>query len=435
MGVFGEKHTSLTREQKRQLIHQADTHKLRPTEVCDWVQATWGLRIARVTVYSILHKQRASLMAGHKDLYQTVQNSLTGLTGSSSTSTDAAGQISTNTHASAEDCLDRNKETGRVNKYRASPNKNKNKNKDATTTANGSESNSTTSATATTTKASSRKATESSQSKKATATSSSSNNINTTTNNNKTSSSSSNGKRDRSSSVASDRSFSSTSAAQDALGEGMSLFTNCFCLLLCVQWVVDVLEGSGVEKEGRDGQVMTTMLIKHQKRVGSTKEKKRRTQTESDAMRCDASEEGFELVLCTRAILHSTPCGDQLFVCLCTCEKLPRDWIQPSCRDHMKKVRRVPALSRMTNKPFLFRISFLSPLLFPLYGFLLFVPALLRPTEQQSWVGEMEHCISVPSRSPPPRPLTRLASAHYRYPDLIPIQSYINSFLFPSLPY
>ncbi|KAF9274244.1 hypothetical protein BGZ88_003170, partial [Linnemannia elongata] len=211
MGVFGEKHTSLTREQKRQLIHQADTHKLRPTEVCDWVQATWGLRIARVTVYSILHKQRASLMAGHKDLYQTVQNSLTGLTGSSTT-TDAAGQqIATNTHASAEDCLDRNKETGRVNKYRASPNKNKNKAKDAATNAKGSENNTTTTATATTTKAASRKATESSQAK-ATATSSSSNNINA-------SGSSSNGKRDRSSSVASDRSCSSTSTAQDALGE------------------------------------------------------------------------------------------------------------------------------------------------------------------------------------------------------------------------
>ncbi|KAF9117714.1 hypothetical protein BGX30_005221 [Mortierella sp. GBA39] len=216
MGVFGEKHTSLTREQKRQLIHQADTHKLRPTEVCDWVQATWGLRIARVTVYSILHKQRASLMAGHKDLYQTVQNSLTGLTGSSSTTTDAAGRNLTNTHASAEDCLDRNKETGRVNKYRASPNKNKNKNKDATTTANGCENNS---ATPKTTKAASRKASESSQAKKATATSSSSNNINTTTISNNTSGSSSNGKRDRSSSVASDGSCSSTSAAQDALGE------------------------------------------------------------------------------------------------------------------------------------------------------------------------------------------------------------------------
>ncbi|KAK3833364.1 MAG: hypothetical protein JOS17DRAFT_75510 [Linnemannia elongata] len=242
MGVFGEKHTSLTREQKRQLIHQADTHKLRPTEVCDWVQATWGLRIARVTVYSILHKQRASLMAGHKDLYQTVQNSLTGLTGSSSTSTDAAGQISTNTHASAEDCLDRNKETGRVNKYRASPNKNKNKNKDATTTANGSESNSTTSATATTTKASSRKATESSQSKKATATSSSSNNINTTTNNNKTSSSSSNGKRDRSSSVASDRSFSSTSSIPSASRMRCSFgWLRHFKRRLGVQWAADRL--------------------------------------------------------------------------------------------------------------------------------------------------------------------------------------------------
>ncbi|KAF9127162.1 hypothetical protein BG015_004581, partial [Linnemannia schmuckeri] len=215
MGVFGEKHTSLTREQKRQLIHQADTHKLRPTEVCDWVQATWGLRIARVTVYSILHKQRASLMAGHKDLYQTVQNSLTGLTGSSSstTVTDATGQpISTNTHASAENCLDRNKETGRVNKYRASPNKNKNKNKDVTS-ANGSENNTTTA----TTKAASRKAAESSQAKKATATSSSSNN-NTTSNNNN-SNSSSNGKRDRSSSVASDRSCSSSSTAQETHGE------------------------------------------------------------------------------------------------------------------------------------------------------------------------------------------------------------------------
>ncbi|KAF9432674.1 hypothetical protein BGZ76_010468 [Entomortierella beljakovae] len=78
MGVFGEKHTSLTREQKRLLIHQADTYKLRPTEVCDWVQATWGLRIARVTVYSILHKQRASLMAGHKDLYHAIQGGKSG---------------------------------------------------------------------------------------------------------------------------------------------------------------------------------------------------------------------------------------------------------------------------------------------------------------------------------------------------------------------
>ncbi|KAF9180351.1 hypothetical protein BGZ51_006232 [Haplosporangium sp. Z 767] len=118
MGVFGEKHTSLTREQKRQLIHQADTHKLRPTEVCDWVQATWGLRIARVTVYSILHKQRASLMAGHKDLYQTMQNGINSLSG-------------TKDATAADPCLDRNKETGRVNKYRASPNKKKNKSKDS----------------------------------------------------------------------------------------------------------------------------------------------------------------------------------------------------------------------------------------------------------------------------------------------------------------
>ncbi|KAG0232295.1 hypothetical protein BGW42_008261 [Actinomortierella wolfii] len=87
MGVFGEKHTSLTREQKRQLIHQADTHKLRPTEVCDWVLQTWGLRIARVTVYSILHKQRASLMAGHKDLYQSMQKSLSSSSSSTSAST------------------------------------------------------------------------------------------------------------------------------------------------------------------------------------------------------------------------------------------------------------------------------------------------------------------------------------------------------------
>ncbi|KAF9988245.1 hypothetical protein BGZ65_009942 [Modicella reniformis] len=108
MGVFGEKHTSLTREQKRQLIYQADTHKLRPTEVCDWVLATWGLRIARVTVYSILHKQRASLMAGHKDLYQSLHNN----SGSSSSFT--------NTNQSAEDaCLELNKGTGRINKYQA----------------------------------------------------------------------------------------------------------------------------------------------------------------------------------------------------------------------------------------------------------------------------------------------------------------------------
>ena len=107
MGVFGEKHTSLTREQKRQLIHQADTHKLRPTEVCDWVLATWGLRIARVTVYSILHKQRASLMAGHKDLYQSMQNR------------SGTSDSFTNLNASFDDaCLDRNNDTGRVTKYR-----------------------------------------------------------------------------------------------------------------------------------------------------------------------------------------------------------------------------------------------------------------------------------------------------------------------------
>ncbi|KAF9914592.1 hypothetical protein BX616_007961 [Lobosporangium transversale] len=129
MGVFGEKHTSLTREQKRQLIHQADTYKLRPTEVCDWVQATWGLRIARVTVYSILHKQRASLMAGHKDLYQNIQSTQNG----SSQMTDAH---STNTHSANDSCLSVNKETGRVNKYRASPNKNKNKNKDSSNDSN-----------------------------------------------------------------------------------------------------------------------------------------------------------------------------------------------------------------------------------------------------------------------------------------------------------
>ncbi|KAF9438721.1 hypothetical protein BGZ76_005453 [Entomortierella beljakovae] len=111
MGVCGEKHTSLTREQKRQLIHQADTHKLRPTEVCDWVQATWGLRIARVTVYSILHKQRASLMAGHKDLYQTMQNSLNGTPVDSQAS---AGVIGT-------------EEGVKTNKFRASPKSKKNK--------------------------------------------------------------------------------------------------------------------------------------------------------------------------------------------------------------------------------------------------------------------------------------------------------------------
>ncbi|KAF9560928.1 hypothetical protein EC968_005956 [Mortierella alpina] len=129
MGVFGEKHTSLTREQKRQLIHQADTHKLRPTEVCDWVQATWGLRIARVTVYSILHKQRASLMAG-----------VNGLSSSTSviSGTDAKSTSSSNTHTAATDgCLERNKESGRVNKYRASPNKNKNKTKDGGSTTTG----------------------------------------------------------------------------------------------------------------------------------------------------------------------------------------------------------------------------------------------------------------------------------------------------------
>ncbi|KAK3836142.1 MAG: hypothetical protein J3R72DRAFT_210486 [Linnemannia gamsii] len=231
MGVFGEKHTSLTREQKRQLIHQADTHKLRPTEVCDWVQATWGLRIARVTVYSILHKQRASLMAGHKDLYQTVQNSLGGLTGSNSSS-DAGQQNLTNTFASAEDCLDRNKETGRVNKYRASPNKNKNKSKDATSTANGSENNSTaTTATTSTTKTTSRKATESSQAKRnATATTT------TINSSNNSSTSNSNGKRDRSSSVASDRSCSSTSTAQDGPGDGMSPSLQHLYLFCSLSW-------------------------------------------------------------------------------------------------------------------------------------------------------------------------------------------------------
>ncbi|KAI1292418.1 hypothetical protein EDD11_008773 [Mortierella claussenii] len=121
MGVFGEKHTSLTREQKRQLIHQADTHKLRPTEVCDWVLATWGLRIARVTVYSILHKQRASLMAGHKDLYQSMQNSINGLQTSGSSSSSSASASFTNTYSAGDDaCLGLNKDTGRVNKYRAS---------------------------------------------------------------------------------------------------------------------------------------------------------------------------------------------------------------------------------------------------------------------------------------------------------------------------
>ncbi|KAF9580246.1 hypothetical protein BGW38_003186 [Lunasporangiospora selenospora] len=117
MGVFGEKHTSLTREQKRQLIHQADTHKLRPTEVCDWVLATWGLRIARVTVYSILHKQRASLMAGHKDLYQSMQNGFSG-TGTPTSSTKL-GFTSLN-YSSDDTCLGQNKAVGRINKYRTS---------------------------------------------------------------------------------------------------------------------------------------------------------------------------------------------------------------------------------------------------------------------------------------------------------------------------
>ncbi|KAF9938160.1 hypothetical protein BGZ65_000283 [Modicella reniformis] len=133
MGVFGEKHTSLTREQKRQLIHQADTHKLRPTEVCDWVQKTWGLRIARVTVYSILHKQRASLMAGHKDLYQSMQSSQGDSNSSSSppsSSSTNQQRSSINTYAENKDAFpERNKNSGRVNKYRASPNKNKNKSK------------------------------------------------------------------------------------------------------------------------------------------------------------------------------------------------------------------------------------------------------------------------------------------------------------------
>ncbi|KAF9315367.1 hypothetical protein BG003_003116 [Podila horticola] len=119
MGVFGEKHTSLTREQKRQLINHADTHKLRPTEVCDWVLATWGLRIARVTVYSILHKQRASLMAGHRDLYQTMQNSINGAIAAASGSSYGSSSF-TNTQATSEDsCLDPSKSSGRVAKGRA----------------------------------------------------------------------------------------------------------------------------------------------------------------------------------------------------------------------------------------------------------------------------------------------------------------------------
>lgn len=122
MGVFGEKHTSLTREQKRQLINHADTHKLRPTEVCDWVLATWGLRIARVTVYSILHKQRASLMAGHRDLYQTMQNSINGAIAAASGSSYGSFSSSpfTNTQATSEDsCLNSNKSSGRVTKGRS----------------------------------------------------------------------------------------------------------------------------------------------------------------------------------------------------------------------------------------------------------------------------------------------------------------------------
>ncbi|KAF9305549.1 hypothetical protein BGZ74_009801 [Mortierella antarctica] len=119
MGVFGEKHTSLTREQKRQLINHADTHKLRPTEVCDWVLATWGLRIARVTVYSILHKQRASLMAGHRDLYQTMQNSINGAIAAASGSGYGSSSF-TNTQATSQDsCLDPSKSSGRVTKGRS----------------------------------------------------------------------------------------------------------------------------------------------------------------------------------------------------------------------------------------------------------------------------------------------------------------------------
>ncbi|KAF9959606.1 hypothetical protein BGZ70_008801 [Mortierella alpina] len=129
MGVFGEKHTSLTREQKRQLIHQADTHKLRPTEVCDWVQATWGLRIARVTVYSILHKQRASLMAGVNGL----SSSTSVISGADAKSTSSSSTLT----AASDECLERNKESGRVNKYRASPNKNKPKPKDGVSTVAG----------------------------------------------------------------------------------------------------------------------------------------------------------------------------------------------------------------------------------------------------------------------------------------------------------
>lgn len=395
MGVFGEKHTSLTREQKRQLIHQADTHKLRPTEVCDWVQATWGLRIARVTVYSILHKQRASLMAGHKDLYQTVQNSLTGLTGSSTT-TDAAGQqIATNTHASAEDCLDRNKETGRVNKYRASPNKNKNKAKDAATNAKGSENNTTTTATATTTKAASRKATESSQAKKATATSSSSNSINA-------SGSSSNGKRDRSSSVASDRSCSSTSTAQDALGEGMSLFTNCVCLLLCVQLVWMYWR----REEGVRWWRQCPSKHKETKKKSWlwAQKKRKRTQTESDAMRCDASESKKELNGHSALVLSPLYSLWRWIVCLFVYKPVTPLGIGFNLLaaiiwrfDECLHCHGWQTNLSFSGCPFFFSLA--SPL-FPLYGFLLFVPALLRPPEQESWVGGMDHYISLLSQSP-----------------------------------
>ena len=119
MGVFGEKHTSLTREQKRQLIHHADAHKLRPTEVCDWVWATWGLRIARVTVYSILHKQRASLMAGRKDLYQSMHNSTNGLQCFSESASSSPSSFTNINLSSMDECLERDMSTGRVTKQRA----------------------------------------------------------------------------------------------------------------------------------------------------------------------------------------------------------------------------------------------------------------------------------------------------------------------------
>ncbi|KAF9428610.1 hypothetical protein BGZ94_001774 [Podila epigama] len=119
MGVYGEKHTSLTREQKRQLIHHADTHKLRPTEVCDWVLATWGLRIARVTVYSILHKQRASLMAGHRDLYNSMQNSINGAIAAASGSTSFATSSRSSTSTDTDACLDPSKSSGRISKATA----------------------------------------------------------------------------------------------------------------------------------------------------------------------------------------------------------------------------------------------------------------------------------------------------------------------------